>query len=477
MSSETALVPYETSQPEVPQGTEVHAAMYEIMQKMAEDISTDSLQYIDREVNLNNVDAVDNWEIEFPERDLWWWPAKAFLAVGYVIRTLGDNDYTASDNISIQNNGAGLFSRAELLIDNNIVEAVDFVHIQNTVRNLVYYSAEYSSTVAKSSHWYPDTTSTALIDYRVPISAGADISLYSAGTDLVNMGHRALWKANLASKINMISIPLASLFGLFKTMDTVTKGLNIKIRLFRNAPNDVIFKGNNLTGVGAGTPPADGKVVFTKISLWMPRVKPHNSVLARLEPLLRREENVDIPFVDTQIFRTGKQSAAQNGEIFYQLKTKRRRPVKAFVCFQLATRVEGGQTICKRVFDNIGIRSLRAVLNSGTQYPERPYLPSFAAASTDISRVYEEFLRCGLKQHDGISGALVDFDSFQSLFTIFCIDMSEQPDYATKPESATLDLYWQHTAGADYYMWVLVEAERKLQVIGTGGTMKLVRAV
>ena len=95
-----------------------------------------------------------------------------------------------------------------------------------------------------------------------------------------------------------------------------------------------------------------------------------------------------VNFVATSIFRSNLKRSPANNEIF-QVRTKRRRPIKVFVCFQASTRVSGASTVCKRVFDHTQLTRLRVVLNSTQQFPEREYQCKFSFAEDDYARVYD----------------------------------------------------------------------------------------
>jgi hypothetical protein len=182
-------------------------------------------------------------------------------------------------------------------------------------------------------------------------------------------------------------------------------------------------------------------------------------------------------FVDVQTFRSNLISTPAVNSLF-QIRTKRRNPIKVFACFQLGDRIDGNQTFVKRTFDNVDVTSMRIVLNGTQQYPEREYNTAFGAANDDYARVYGEFLRCGLKDHDIDQGSIVSFDTFKSLYPIFCFDLSEKEQVLSRPENALIDFYWSTaTHAANYYVWIFVESERKVELGATQGQMKLINVI
>src|SRR5271156_4725802 len=62
----------------------VHSPMYDIFEQGTEDISTDSLQYLEfRDVNLNSASSVNDYRLECPHREQWFLPHMGFLNIRY----------------------------------------------------------------------------------------------------------------------------------------------------------------------------------------------------------------------------------------------------------------------------------------------------------------------------------------------------------------------------------------------------------
>ena len=444
----------------------VHSSMYDIFGKEFEDISTDSLQYLEYyDLDLNGPNAVSDFRLEVKDIENFFLLHKAYVECRFHITT-GAGGNLVAENVALQNNAVGIFRRWELLFDDVVVEAVDDAGVCNTIQNLVYFSNNYSNSIAGTQLWYPDTTNAATINYTVP---GGGSNVVQDLADTVNLGHKRRQQICGLSRQVTVHIPLNNVFGFVKGYDKLIRGIKITLRLTRESD------ANALISVGAN----DFKLVMDWASLWIPKVKPNVSVLPSITSKLTNSGVHFIPFTDTQIFRSGLQAQATNNAIF-QVKTKRKRPIKVFIAFQKVDRVTGDQLNIKRIFDHVQLKKLRVVLNANDQYPEREYITSFldAANSTghDYARVYGELMRAGLRDHDIHDGSIVTFDSFRTLFPIFCIDMSNQPEYQVAPNSALIDVYWT-AAGVNYYMWVVVEAERKMEIAASSGKMKFVNTV
>ena len=435
----------------------VHSSYYDIFEKEVEDISTNSLQYIEYyDVNVNGPNAVSDFRIEVKDKENWFIPSKAYIECRV---SLTRNDGTAvqgADNAGIQNNAIGLFKRWELMYDDEIIEAVDDADICNTIQSLVYFSKDYAESIASNQLWYPDTADSSLREYN--IVAGNQLFDRMEG---VNLGHRKRRNVTDAAFFQTtLHLPLLNVFGFLKSYSGVTRGMKLSLRLTKNDDNRMLLcAGNNCT------------VVFNWVSLWIPRVMPNVSILKNLLQKLNNDASHLIPYVDAQIFRSNLITATANNQAF-QIKVKRRRPIKCFIAFQNQNRVTGDQTFVKRIFDHVQLKKLRLVLNSTTQYPEREYIVEFSATRYDYARVYNELMRCGLKDHDIHAGSVVTYDNFPTLFPIFCIDLTEQFEYNVQPESSLIDVYWTNDVVTNYYMYVVIESERKLEVVGSNGKMQ-----
>lgn len=479
----------------------LHRPMFDIAEKEYEDISCDSYQYIPYyDVNLNSPDSVPDFRIEVNDRESFFYPHKSYLEFSFkIVNNTNGNDFTAGEAITIQNNVAALVKRYEFMFDDIIADYVDNPDISLTVRNLVYFSNDYSKT---ASHflWYPDNVDNPAID----VNQANGQPLFTNGIETVNRGMRKRWLTTSNSTTVTVHLPLRNVFGLFQSYDKVTKGIKMSLRMTKNDFNNILLK---TVGV------ADGRIQFAKngIKWWIPRIKPNPSIMPMLESRLSSQQNYMIPFVDLQIYRSPLYTAPQSNQVF-QIRTKRKRPLKVFVCFQIddpnntnnfvayaaatsnigpfasTARVSGPQSQNKRLFDHINLQKLRIVLNGTTQYPEQEYnmtfptiptnaVPNPTSLSADYGRVYSEFLRCSLRDHGIDEGVTVSHDMFSSLYPIFCIDLSEKPEYFVNPESSLIEVYWTNSTVLNYYMWVVIESEKQLEMSSNGGQMKMINVI
>ena len=118
---------------------QISSPIYDIWEKDAIDISTDSLQYLEFfDVNLNDANSVRDYRIEVKERENFLLLNKGYINVRFKLQTTGGADHAGNGAVvtALQNNAVGLFQRLELLLDDNVIESVE-AQILNTVQNLV----------------------------------------------------------------------------------------------------------------------------------------------------------------------------------------------------------------------------------------------------------------------------------------------------------------------------------------------------
>lgn len=429
-------------------------SMYVIAKDLKKQLDTDSLEYLEfYDKNLNNADANTDYTIEIKDLKNFYLPHKSYLKVDFQLIDTNDALFANGANVALQNNAVGLFKRWIFEMNGQQIETVDDAHLCNTIQSLVYFSDEYSSTIASSQLWYPDTVSGGLIN---PVAFDSITSL-----ETVNYGQRKRQQLLNASKVFSVFIPLKNVMGWFKSFKSVCKDITLGLRLERNLTSNLILRGNGVN---------DGKVVFKSIKWYCPRVKPNAIVLGSLAEQLSSGQKMYVPFVDSQLYRSNLIDVIPNNYLF-QIKTKRKNPLRIFVAFQTQARATGDQQQCKRVFDNVGLTRLRANLNGTQQFPERELETTFTATQQDYARAYHMFLECGMKDHGIDKGSIVKFDTYSSLYPIFCIDMSNKFQLSEGPNSSLIDLYISATT-QNFYCYVVVESEREWRFVGTDGGMK-----
>lgn len=471
----------------------------------------DSFEYLEHyDVNLNNADANTDFNIEINDVLDYLLPHKSFLKIDFQLKQNNGANFGAGTNVSLQNNAVGIFKRWILDINTKEIETVDDAHICNTIQKLVYYSDEHSSTIATSQLWYPDTTNTTVNEYTITPTITDHLLQYSAdaggtwtditnaqlqyvaannsiapvgtgiangniirvkphavtgvtlnnGSETVNYGHRKRQQLLDGSKVFSVRIPLSHVFGLFKSYKGLMKGLRLCLRLERNSNDDLVLApGNN------------GKVVLESVKWYMPRVKPSLALMGALTKELAGAKKFTIPFTDFQLYRSNKFGAGPHNNKIFQIRCKRRSPLRIFIAFQTEAVYTGDKTQVKRVFSNVGLTRLRAVLNGTVQYPERELETTFAAARKDYSRAYNMFLQCGLKIHGDVDGSIVKYDNFETLYPIFCIDMTNKAMRQDTPNNALIDIYVSAQA-SDFYAYCIVESQREWYVMGDNGILK-----
>ena len=161
-------------------------------------------------------------------------------------------------------------------------------------------------------------------------------------------------------------IPLKNMFLFCRSYDKVSRGLRHKLVLNRNDDNIMLFRDPNTPGA------ADRLVVLSYISCWIPRLKPNLETLKMLEGKLASNELYTVNFTDLTVWQLNTLQTGNASQSAILLATTTKKPIRMWVVFQRKERVDPGQTVNRRVFDNLNTTNIQCRLN-GRQYPLYEY--------------------------------------------------------------------------------------------------------
>ena len=183
-------------------------------------------------------------------------------------------------------------------------------------------------------------------------------------------------------------IPLKNMFLFCRSYDKVSRGLRHKLVLNRQDDSQMLYRFGG----------ADRAVAITYISCWIPRLKPNLDTLKMLEGKLASNDLYTVNFTDLTVWRLNTLQTGHASNSAIQLATTTKKPIRMWVVFQRAERVNPTQVWNKRVFDNVNTTNIQCRLN-GRQYPLYEYKigPNFI----EYNRVYQAFLSSGHKHMDG----------------------------------------------------------------------------
>jgi len=254
-------------------------------------------------------------------------------------------------------------------------------------------------------------------------------------------------------------LPLANIFGYCRDITTVTRGIKITIDLIRSRSSEYIFKA---AGVN------DGKIVMTAINLWIPKIKPSLENEVKINQILSSGSyNRTLYFEEMRIYRDQYEAADISPTWNVTTNQQFQKPTHIFVAFQNVNRY-GSQDANNMVFDNCGVSSLYAMINSG-QYPERAL--QTLMSTTEITLGHMMFQDALNKYLDYSDGTNISLEQFASLYPIFHIDVSKHEEVTYSGLQISLSWRLAGDPGFAYIVYVVILSDRFITVNSVNGRM------
>ena len=300
-----------------------------------------------------------------------------------------------------------LFKRIRYDLSGQEIENIMDVGQATTMLGLLKYPDDFSKSKGLNQLWYKDTTVNANNNNN-----GFDI-------------RRSYIIVN-AEPIGTFSfkIPLKHIFGFCDDYDKVVYGLKPNLTLTRNNDNDAIFKTSNVDG-GGNDAVANGKVILSKISWFMPHVTPADKDKMELYKIIERREKIPVGY---RMIQCDSASIPQNSTSFsWRLSVKSSPEVPRFIIVGFQTNKIGNQKQ-NPIFDNVNVSNIYVMLNS-MRYPTTDYNISFDEQR--FSRVYgdaAEFRSKFFNMDELMSSPNINPSDYRSLYPIFLFDVSKQSE-------------------------------------------------
>ncbi|XP_065658177.1 uncharacterized protein LOC136082687 [Hydra vulgaris] len=279
------------------------------------------------ETNLNFGDI----KIIVPEQNLFSLPSKAYLLFkGQLVKLSDGPAYADADPVALKNNGImHLFSKITYQLGNQDIEAIYNPGQATTMLGLLNYSNDFQSAQGLNQLWYKDTASTAV---------AADNTGFATRQQYII-------KSLTTNGTFSFCVPLRHIFGFCDDFDKVIYGLKHTIILTRQSDNPAIFR---LSAAAAG------KVNLTKISLFIPSVKPSFEEEKKIDYEIKRKVEAPLSFRMRQCDTT----TVQQVTIFGWQLSCAEIPRYVIVGFQ-TNRNTGDQTINSGLFDHCDLKNLK----------------------------------------------------------------------------------------------------------------------
>jgi hypothetical protein len=236
-------------------------------------------EYLEVQSDNANVENDDQFRFELKDTNSLTNLSRAYVELRIAIETTAGVAYNAGDNVALNGSIGTLFSRAVLRLNNMVVESTDQCHVVNSLKPLILYSKDYSSSSSTNELFYLHTGSqldTTLTSHKnfTALDGNAQV----AGAILIeedadyNEGHKRLRDRLDASTEVSAILPLECLVD-FASVDKIITNLNVALELTRSDRAYHMFRS------GA----SDGRVSVKRASLWVPRIQAQPSLEMELK--------------------------------------------------------------------------------------------------------------------------------------------------------------------------------------------------
>ena len=387
------------------------SSILRITDPILSDDSIDKYEDIEYEpvagTNLNSSGADIRLTIE--TQDIFTHPSESFLIIEGVLKKHDDTPYDAADLVTQTNNGImHFFKRIRYDLSGQEIENIMNVGQATTMLGLLKYPDDFSKSKGLNQLWYKDTT----------INANNNNNGFSIRRNYIFVN---------ADPIGTFSfkIPLKHIFGFCEDYDKVVYGLKHNLTLTRNNDNDAIFKTANVDG-GGNDVVADGKVILSKVSWFMPHVTPADKDKMELYKIIERKEKIPVGY---RMIQCDSATIPQNSTSFsWRLSVKSSPEVPRFIIVGFQTNKIGNQKQNPSLFDNVNVSNIYVMLNS-MRYPTTDYNISFD--KKQFSRVYgdtADFRSKFFNMDELVSSPNINPSDYRALYPLFLFDVSKQSE-------------------------------------------------
>ena len=353
--------------------------------------------------NLNSSGADIRLAIE--TQDIFTHPSERFLIIEGRLLKADGTAYDPANLITLTNNGImHLFKRIRYDLSGQEIENIMNVGQATTMLGLLKYPDDFSKSKGLNQLWYKDTTIRA---------------------DNENNGFnvRRTYIFENVDPVGSFSfkIPLKHIFGFCEDYDKVVYGLKHNLTLTRNNDNDAIFKSAAVAG-GGGDVVADGQVILSKVSWFMPHVTHADKDKMELYKIIERKEKIPVGY---RMIQCDSATIPHNSASFsWRLSVKSSPEVPRFIIVGFQTSKSNNQKQNPSVFDRVNVNNIYVMLNS-MRYPTADYNISFPAQK--FSRVYGDTADF-FNMDELVSSPNINPSDYKTLYPLFLFDVSKQSE-------------------------------------------------
>ena len=270
-------------------------------------------------------------------QDIFTHPSESFLIIEGRLLKANNNSYGDNDLISPTNNGVmHLFKHIRYDLSGQEIENIEHPGQATAMLGLLKYPDDFSKSKGLNQMRYKDTTDAAVAD-----NIGWNVRRQYI---IVNSQPKGTFS---------FKIPLKHIFGFCEDYDKVVYGLKHNLTLTRNGDNYAIFK--NGANDAAGNPYADGKVILSKISWFMPHVTSADKDKMELYKIIERKEKIPVGY---GMIQCNSASIPQATSFSWRLSVKSSPEVPRYIIVVFQTAKNGNQVANPSTFNNVNVSNI-----------------------------------------------------------------------------------------------------------------------
>ena len=368
--------------------------MLKINETLSTDESIEEYEYHEYEPitgsNLNNPGEI---RITLQTQDIFYHPSESYLIFeGQLTKTDG-TAYANDDVVTITNNGLmHLFSNIKYQLSGQEIESLYYPGQSTTMLGLLKYPDDFQKSQGLNQLWFKDADAAAHLTNNLGFAAR----------------HGYLIKTPDPKGTFSFRIPLKHMFGFAEDYDKIVYGFRHVLTLVRKSDNDAIFR---LTAAGAG------KITLSKVSWYMPHVRPADRPKLELYEMIEKKVNVPVGFRMRQCESI---SVPQTTNFTWRLTVKSSQEKPRYIIVAFQTDKDGNQEKNPSAFDHVNVNNMYITLNS-TRYPAVDYDLSFT--KQQFSRAYGDaaiFRARYYRMDELVSNPNISPSDFKKLFPLCC---------------------------------------------------------
>ena len=378
--------------------------MLKIDEPLAKDESIEEYEYHEYEPitgsNLNNPGEI---RISIETQDIFYHISESYLLIEGQLTKQDGSAYANADVVTITNNGMmHLFSNIKYQLSGQEVESLFYPGQATTMLGLLKYPDDFQKSQGLNQLWFKDTGSTASITGTANVGFSAR--------------HGYIVKTPNPKGTFSFRIPLKHIFGFAEDYEKIVYGFRHVLTLVRKSDDDAIFR---LAAAGAG------KVALSKISWYLPHVRPAVGLKLRLYEMIEKKVKVAVGFRMRQCESI---SVPQTTNFSWRLTVKSSPEKPRYIIVAFQTDKEGNQEKNPSAFSHVNLKNMYVTLNS-TRYPVVDYDLSFT--KQQFSRAYGDaacFRARYYNMDELVSNPNITPSDYKDLFPLFVFDVSKQSE-------------------------------------------------